>query len=98
MKKMPQKDFRWMTKIEISSIDWKHVNADDEKGYFVECSLHYPSEIRGYTEDYPLCSEKRIISYDMLSSYQKQFLKKVYGKSNYKQKKLTATFLDREKM
>ena len=97
MKKMPQKNFRWLSKSEISDIDWKNVESDDEIGYFVECTLHYPSEIREDTKDFPLCSENRVITYEMLSTYQK-ILKNVYGKSNYNQKKLTATFLDRVKM
>ena len=98
MKKMPQKNFRWLSKSEISDIDWKNVESEDEIGYFVECTLQYPSEIREDTKDFPLCSENRIITYEMLSSYQKQFLQNVFGKSNYNQKKLTATFLDRVKM
>ena len=97
MKKMPMKNFRWLTKPEIASIDWKNVGSDEEIGYFVECTLHYPVAIREYTKDFHLCSENRIITYDMISPYQKLLLQCAYGKSTYDEKKLTATFLDRKK-
>ena len=96
--KMPQSKFRWLSRKEISRINWSTVDADNDLGYFVECSLHYPIEIREHTKDFPLCAENKIITYDMLSEYQKNFLKRAYGKSCYSQKKLTATFLDRNKM
>ena len=98
MFKMPESGFRWLNENEIRKVDWATVDSDHELGYFVECTLHYPAEIREYTKDFPLCTENKIITYHMLSSYQKHFLGSIYGKSNYSQKKLTATFLDREKM
>ena len=95
---MPERDFRWLNKNEIRLIDWARVDSDHKLGYFVECTLHYPAKSREYTKDFPLCAENKIITYPMLSSYQKKFLQSIYGKTNYNQKKLTATFLDREKM
>ena len=88
MLKMPERAFRWLNKNEIRLIDWATVDSDHELGYFVECKLHYPAEIREYTKDFPLCAENKIITYSMLSSYQKYFLQSIYGKYNYSQKNL----------
>ena len=71
---MPQSKFRWLSRKEISGINWSTVDADNDLGYFVECTLHYPIEIREHTKDFPLCAENKIITYDMLSEYQKQFM------------------------
>ena len=76
---MPQSKFRWLSRKEISGINWSTVDADNDLGYFVECTLHYPIEIREHTKDFPLCAENKIITYDMLSEYQKKFLKRAYG-------------------
>ena len=85
---MPERDFRWLNKNEIRQIDWATVDSDHKLGYFVECTLHYPAKIREYTKDFPLCAENKIITYPMLSSYQKKFLQSIYGKTNYSQKNL----------
>ena len=88
MLKMPERDFRWLNKNKIRQIDWASVDSDHKLGYFVECTLHYPAKIREYTKDFPLCAENKIITYPMLSSYQKKFLQSIYGKTNYSQKNL----------
>ena len=68
------------------------------QGFFVEVTLEYPKEIWEKTKSFPLCPENKTITFDMLSPYQKKVLKQVYNKSSYKETKLTATFLDREKI
>ena len=54
------------------------VDADNDLVYFVECTLHYPIEIRKHTKDFPLCAENKIITYDMLSEYQKNSEKSIW--------------------
>ncbi len=98
MFKLPEKDFRWLSPQEISGIDWKIIDTNGVIGYFVECDLTYPQNIRSYTNEFPLCPESKLITYEMLSPYQKEFLKKTYKKSTYQQRKLTSTFLNRDKM
>lgn len=95
---LPFADFLFISEEEINNINWETVNLLADTGYFVEVSLHYPEEIREKTKSFPLCPENKIITYDMLSPYQKKVLKDVYNKSNYKEKKLTSTFFDREKV
>ena len=72
---MPERGFRWLNKNEITLIDWATIDSDHKLGYFVECSLHYPANIREYTKDFPLCAENKIITFPMLSSYQKNICK-----------------------
>ena len=80
---MPQNNFRWLSCKEISRIDWSAVDADNDIGYFVECTLHYPIEIREHTKDFPLCAENKIITYDMLSEYQKIHFTQSFGYKRY---------------
>ena len=96
--KLPQKDFKFLQEKEYSIIDWKTVDLDGEIGYFVECTLDYPMEIRMFTKDFPLCPENREITFKMLSPYQQELLRNTHDKTAYKQKKLTATFLERKQM
>ena len=95
---MPEGEFRWLSDSEIKEIDWLSLDTNGDIGFFVECDIEYTHEIREKTKDFPLCPENRIITYDMLSPYQKKLLKDTYKKSSYKARKLTATFLDRNKM
>lgn len=87
-----QKKNRWLTTSEIRTIDWRTVDTNGEIGYFVECDILYPQNIREYTKDLPLCPENKVITYEMLSPYQREFLKNTYKKTSYSQKKLTAIF------
>jgi hypothetical protein len=95
---LPYKNFTFLSEKEIEQIDWTSIDLNSEKGYFVEVTLSYPKDIREITESFPLCPENKKITYDMLSPYQKQVLENIYGKKSYNEKKLTSTFLQREKI
>jgi hypothetical protein len=95
---LPYADFKFLTAEEKSVINWSTVDLMGDTGYFVEVTLNYPDSIREKTKSYPLCPENIEIKYDMLSPYQKAVLKAVYNQTNYKEKKLTATFNKREKV
>lgn len=95
---LPFKNFDFVSDSEKRKINWLEIELMKEKGYFVEVTLEYPEEIWNQTSSFPLCPENRIITYDMLSPYQRNVLKHVYNKNSYKQSKLTATFFDREKI
>jgi hypothetical protein len=95
---LPFKNFEFVSDIEKNQINWMNVELMGEHGYFVEVTLEYPQDIWEKTESFPLCPENRTISFDMLSPYQKTVLKQIYNKSSYKEKKLTTTFFDREKI
>ena len=96
--KLPESGFGFISKTEIEKIDWAKIDLTQDIGYFVECDLAYPQDIQEETNDFPLCPQNIIITYDMLSTFQKKSLNKNYNKTSYNQRKLTATFLNRNKM
>ena len=98
MFKIPQEGFRFLSEENKHNIDWKTVELTSDTGYFVECDLTYPDDIQEYTNDFPLCPENVVITYNMLSPFQKMSLQHIYGRTDYKQTKLTATFLPKKKM
>ena len=98
MFKIPQEGFKFLTEGEKQNINWKEVDLTSDVGYFVECDLNYPEQIWECTQDFPLCPENVEITYDMLSPLQKTSLEHIYGRTSYKQKKLTATFLPKKGM
>jgi hypothetical protein len=95
---LPYANFRFLSDFDKSVINWCDIDLTGDEGFFVEVTLEYPEEIWGKTESFPLCPENRTITFDMLSEYQRKVLKQVYNKSSYKERKLTATFFNREKI
>lgn len=95
---LPFSNLKFMEEKDFIKIDWVKIDLLGETGFFVEVSLEYPQEIHEKTASYPLCPENIEITFDMLSPYQKNVLFTLFGKTNYKAKKLTATFLDKEKI
>ena len=97
--KLPEKEFSFLSYVEKENIDWEKADlTSGEIGYFVECDMNYPKEIHESTRSFPLCPENITITYDMLSPLQKKCLERIYNRTSYKQRKLTATFLPRKKM
>ena len=96
--KIPKEDFRFLSVDEKKQIDWYNLNPNDNVGFFVEVDLVYPKEIHERTKSFPLCPQNIEITYNMLSPFQKQCLQNLSGKENYRQKKLTATFLPKQKI
>ena len=70
MLKMQERGFRWPNQNKIRLNDWTTVDSDHELGYFIDCTLRYPADIREYTKDFPLCAENKTITYAMLSNLQ----------------------------
>lgn len=95
---LPYKNFEFLPDSVKRTINWSEIDLMGDTGYFVEVTLEYPEEIWSQTASFPLCPENKTITYDMLSPYQRLVLKEVYNKTNYKQRKLTSTFFDREKI
>jgi len=93
--KLPLKDFRWLSSTDIYSFD-VHQNLDGEKGYFLECDLHYPSELHEWHSNFPLAPEILEITFDNLSPYAKMAIERSEGKRQYKDTKLMSTFHDRK--
>jgi len=92
--KLPHKNFRWLTEEEIKNFNLSQ-NFDGNKGYFVECDLHYPKALHKAHANYPLAAEILEVSYDNLSPYSKDAVYHTEGKRTYKDTKLMSTFYDR---
>jgi hypothetical protein len=52
---------------------------DNDEGYSFECGIKYPKELHNKHNDFPFFPEHRIITEDMLSSYQKRLMNKNLG-------------------
>jgi hypothetical protein len=96
MQKLPHKDFRWLTEKEIKTFDLNS-DFDGDKGYFIECDLHYPEELHRQHSNLPLAPEMLEVTFDNLSPFSKKAVRESEGKSRYKDVKLMSTFHDRIK-
>jgi len=92
--KLPLKDFRWLSKREIEVLDLSQ-DFDGDKGYIVECDLHYPSHLHESHSNLPLAPEILEVGFDNLSPFTKDAMKKTEGVV-YKDVKLMSTFHDRK--
>ncbi len=94
MCKLPYKDFRWMSESEIATFDLTQ-NFDGDKGYFIECDLHYPKALHKTHANYPIVAEMLEVNYDDLSPYSQEAVFITQGKNRYKDIKLMTTFYDK---
>ncbi len=97
---IPLRDFKWMTESEIAKVieNWREmIHDEDGEGYFFEVTLKYPEKLHVSHNSFPLAPEHVSINYDMLSPYAKSCLSELSGSKKYSEKKLTATFNDRER-
>lgn len=95
VQKLPLKDFRWLSPTEIYSFNVQQ-NLDGEKGYFLECDLHYPAELHDTHSNFPLAPEILEVAFENLSPYAKTAIEKSEGNKQYKDTKLMSTFHDRK--
>ena len=96
--KIPKEELVFLSNDEKEKIDWINLDPNDKYGFFVEVDLEYPKEIHEMTKSFPLCPQNSEITYNMLSPFQKGCLHNLFGKENYRQTKLTATFLPKHKI
>jgi len=92
--KLPLKDFRWLSKEEIKTLDLSQ-DFNGDKGYIIECDLRYPSHLHESHSNLPLAPEILEVGYANLSPFIKDAMKKTGGKG-YKDVKLMSTFHDRK--
>ena len=57
-----------------------NLKEDDERGYIFEVDIEYPEQLHDLHNDYPLCPEKKLITNEMLSPFQKCLMEKLYIK------------------
>ena len=95
---MPLRDFEWMSEEEINNFDWRtQISEEDGTGYMLEVSLRYPEKLHLQHNSFPLAPEHVEISERDLSPYSRGCLEDLKKSSNYRAKKLTATFRNRER-
>ena len=95
LKKLPYKDFRFLTNEEIENFDLTQ-DFDGDKGYFIECDIKYPKRLHKTHSNFPVAPEILEVNYDHLSPYAKEAVHITTGKRRYKDIKLMSTFHKRE--
>jgi len=94
---LPHSKFRFLTKGEINKLDFDKINefVDGGFGYIIEASFSYPKNLHKKHRSWPLLVEKKTITESMLSPYSRKNLKKIYGKTRFKEVKVTSTLSDK---
>ena len=92
--KLPIGDFRWLTRSEISSLDFNSISDDSSVGYVLEVDLSYPAYLHDIPchQDYPLAPEKLSVSFDQLSPTAQAICKKLKLRNITKAVKLIPNF------
>lgn len=68
---------------------------DGEKGYFIECDLHYPKHLHKLHANLPLAPELLEVTFDNLPPFVQDAIEKTEGVRRYKDTKLMSTFHDK---
>ena len=89
---LPEGNFSWLSKDEISKFNVFNYGMESNVGYFVECDLEYPVEIHDYTNSFPLAPDHLVINYEMLSSYSQKLCDDFNLKQTLPTRKLTPNF------
>ena len=96
--KLPVGDFRWLSKSEISALDFCNIPQDSALGYVLECDLAYPADLHDLSshQDYPLAPEKLSVSFSQLSPTAQAICKKLNLKgAGTRALKLSPNFYDK---
>ena len=76
-KKMPEKNFDWMTEEQLERFDVMQVPDDADTGYILEVDLEYPEELHDLHNDYPLAPESLVIEHENLSPHTQHLKEKL---------------------
>ena len=85
---LPTHGFQWYSEENLETLDVSAIEDDAKLGLILEVDLEYPEELHDLHDDYPCAPEKKTISPDMLSAYQKELLSTVGGSSSQTEKLL----------
>lgn len=95
---LPLRDLAWMSEWELEKFDpMLDIKLDSDVGYILTVDLEYPDHLHARHNGYPLAAESKDIEWEELSPYSRDCLSQIYGKTRHRSKKLTATFLPRNK-
>ena len=90
---LPTSGFKW---IDPKMFDLNKYTSNSSKGCLLEVDLHYPRDLRGLHNDYPLVPDKIEIKREMLSDYQLK-IADLYNIPIGNVKKLVPNFFGKEK-
>ena len=90
---LPTGDFKWLNPEIVKLFDY---DQNSDKGIILEVDLEYPEDLHSLHNEYPLASEKMIITDELLSDYTKN-LKEEHNVSSGKVPKLVTTLLNKKK-
>ena len=95
--KLPVSGFRWLTKNELSALDFRNIADDSDIGYILEVDLEYPTHLHDLSshQDYPLVPEKLSDGFNQLSPTAQAICKKLNLRTNTKAVKLTPNFYNK---
>lgn len=97
--RLPVRDFRWLSMEQIRNFDpIDDVDPEADTGFIIDCTLDYPEDLHADHNSLPLAPHQQTITGDMLSPYARAALAAQNRDfSKYKAKKLTSSFLRRER-
>ena len=93
---LPTGEYKFLKPYEINYQEILNTKDDAKYGYIVECTLEYPENLHKKHREFPLAPHQHVIAPDDLSVYQDN-CHDILGTKPKKEKKMTATFLKREK-
>ena len=93
--KLPMKNFRWLNRNEIDSMNFIKIDPEGDTCYIMEVDLGYPEVIHDRHNDFPLAVESKVICENKLSPFNRQFLQR--HKEKFKpSRKLCPDLVDKE--
>ena len=76
IKKLPQKDFKWLNEKNITDLDYmirnRQVTGDEDVGYILKVDLKVPKSEEFH--NFPLAPERKTVKYEELSEYSRSML------------------------
>ncbi len=91
------RDFRFLCDAEIEKFDLDNVDVEGDKGYLIDCSLHYDISLHDLHQCLPLAPEKRKIEDDEIP-FARQLWRDLNGEQFKRSRveKLMTTLLDKD--
>ena len=84
--KLPQKEFKWLSKEDLATLDILTYDFTGDTGLLLEVDLEYPPEVQDRSKDLPFAPESHEIVETMLTPFQKDqwkaLMEQRYGNPN----------------
>ena len=77
---LPVDSFHWLKENEIQRFNVQSIPVDNDFGYILEVTLHYPAHLHDLHNDYPLAPERKVITDEELSPNATNLWKKLHSK------------------